>query len=244
MLVDGAVPMEILIADDDEASRLYLELALRSMEHTPSSVENGEQLLELLEQFAFDLVLVDIEMPVLGGIETLRRIRENQAHQRLRVYAITAHGDGTEMEAVRQAGFTGYLSKPISPAALAAVLSGDCATSAPAVVATRPLVDRDVLGEYQKLLRGAGMSPAAAVKRTLDGVSKWLAGGPGCLPESREAAHALAGSCAVIGACALRAGLKELERLAAAGTIERWDASLLQAKRVLRETTEAYGTLA
>ena len=244
MVVNGRVPMEILIADDDEASRLFLELALRSMEHSPASVENGEQVLEMLEQFAFDAVLVDIEMPVLGGIETLRRIRENPAHQGLQVYAITAHADGAELEAVRTAGFSGYLSKPVSPAALAAVLSGEHAPAAPAAGEERPLVDRSVFGEYQNLLRGAGMSPTAAVKRTLDGVATWLAGGPPCLPESREAVHALAGSCAVIGASALRARLKELERLAAAGTTDRWDASLLQAKRVLRETTEGYRALA
>jgi CheY-like chemotaxis protein len=235
--------MEILIADDDESSRLYLELAARSLAYSASTAENGVQVLEMLEQFAFDAVLVDIEMPVLGGIETLRRIRANPAHQKLRVYGITAHSDGPELEAVRQAGFTCFLTKPVSPAALAAVLSGQCATSAGTAREARPLVDRNVLGEYQNLLRSAGMSPAATVKRTLDEVSRWLDGGPGCRPASREAAHALAGSCAVIGACALLAELKELERLASAGSIERWEASLLKARQTLRETNEAYGSL-
>lgn len=235
--------MEILIADDDQSSRLYLELAARSLAYSASTAENGEQVLEMLEQFAFDAVLVDIEMPVLGGIETLRRIRANPAHQKLRVYGITAHSDGPELEAVRQAGFTCYLTKPVSPAALAAVLSGQCATSVETAREARPLVDRTVFREYQSLLRGAGMSPAAAVKRTLDGVSTWLDGGPRCLPESREAAHVLAGSCAVIGAFALRAAMKELERVAAAGPNGWWDASLLQAKQTLLETSQAYDSL-
>lgn len=235
--------MEILIADDDQSSRLYLELAARSLAYSASTAENGEQVLEMLEQFAFDAVLVDIEMPVLGGIETLRRIRANPAHQRLRVYGITAHSDGPELEAVRQAGFTCYLTKPVSPAALAAVLSGQCATSVETAREARPLVDRTVFGEYQNLLRGAGMSPAAAVKRTLGDVSTWLEGEPECLPESQEAAHSLAGSCAVIGAFALRAAMKELERVAAAGPNGRWDASLLQAKQTLLETSQAYESL-
>jgi len=83
MLINSTAPMEILIADDDSASRLYMELAVRALQHSPLSVESGAQVLDMLESFAFDVVLLDIEMPVLGGIETLRRIRGHPGPQEL-----------------------------------------------------------------------------------------------------------------------------------------------------------------
>jgi len=243
MFVGYSIPLEILIDDEDEQTRLDLELALRAEHHCPSSVENGEQALEVLEQFTFDLLLLDVEMSVLGGIETLRRIRINPAHRELRIYAMTAYPDGAEMEAQRMAGFSGCLVKPVSLAALAAVLTSECKPAAPTVRTARPLVDSMVWGECQNLMRSAGTSPWAVVKRTLDPVSKWLEGGPECLPESREAAYALAGSCTIIGASALSMGLWDVRRLAAAGEGERWNASLLHLKQVLMETTRVYGSL-
>ncbi len=243
MLINSTAPMEILIADDDSASRLYMELAVRALQHSPLSVESGAQVLDMLESFAFDVVLLDIEMPVLGGIETLRRIRANPGLQELPVYAITAHTDGVEMDRAQRAGFSGILSKSFSPDELADVLAGKNPDGRGVEAQDTPLVDYEVFAEYETLLRGAGMSPAARVRGTLGQVSTWIDGGPSCVPESREHAHALAGACAVMGAAALRAAMKELERLATAGTAAAWADSLARAAQTALETERAYGTL-
>jgi CheY-like chemotaxis protein len=243
MLVNGAGPMEILIADDDQASRQYLELVLRALQHSATSVENGAQVLEMLEQFSFDAVLLDIEMPVLDGVETLRRIRSMAAFRAMPVYAITGHTDGPEMAAARQGGFSGILSKPFSPGDLAGVLAGKDGAAGGGPARVLPLVDGGVFQEYQTLLRGAGMSPAARVKKTLMEVSTWIEGRPDCVSGSRDKAHSLAGSCAVIGAFALRTELKGLERLAAAGEAERWLDALGKAEQTARETAREYGRL-
>jgi CheY-like chemotaxis protein len=233
--------MEILIADDDSASRVYLELVLRALSHTPATAENGAEALELLGYFSFDAVLLDIEMPVLGGVETLQRIRANPALRDLPVFAITAHTDGDEVEAIAKAGFTGYLSKPYSPGDLERLLAGDGGRNGLTAGRAAPILDAEVFQEYEGLLRDAGMSPEAAVRRTLDAVSNWLGSGPACSGGSREEAHSLAGSCAVIGASALRGALKELERLAAAELSADWPEAIGRAEAVLWETREAYG---
>lgn len=236
--------MGILIADDDEASSLYLELALRVLEHTTVSVRSGTEVLRMLEDFTFDAVILDIEMPDMGGIEAIERIR-SQAHLRdLPVYAITAHTDGPEIAGIQQAGFSGYLSKPVSPEALDAILRG----ALPAQFGKAPdfslVVDADVFTKYEELLRSAGMRPADGVQRTLEDVKEWLRRSPMCSPESREAAHSLAGSCAVIGAAALRGELKQLERLAAQATgLELWMQALERTRHTIEDTKHAYRAL-
>jgi len=93
------------------------------------------------------------------------------------------------------------------------------------------------------VLRGRGSSPWALVRGTLGQVSTWIDGGPSCVPESREHAHALAGACAVMGAAALRAAMKELERLATAGTAAAWTDSLARPRQTALETERGCGTL-
>jgi len=236
--------MDFLIADDDEASSLYLELALRLMQHTAVSVQSGAEVLAMLSDFSFDAVMLDIEMVPMNGIETLSAIRSNPKFQTLPVYAITAHTDGPEMELIRQAGFAGWLTKPVSPEDLRAALAGKSCSPTAKVSSSAALVDAEVFDQYEQLLRGAGISVAAELNRTLKGVADWMSAAPECSRESREAAHRLAGSCAVIGASALRAWLKELERLAAmTAELNLWMQSLEKGKPLLDETEQAYRAL-
>lgn len=232
--------MELLVADDDQASRLYLELALVSLQHTVVVAENGAEALQLLDQFVFDAVLLDIEMPVMGGLEALARIRANPAFQYLRVYAITAHADGPSLAAIHQASFSGYLSKPYGPRELEQLLSGEELQGKNPPIPELPLVDREAFAEYNWLLREAGMSPSAAVKRTLADVTSWLAGRPECVPGSRDQVHELTGSCAVICATALRESMKNLERLLVNGDVYQWPGALADVKTILRDTKRIY----
>jgi CheY-like chemotaxis protein len=235
--------MELLVADDDHASRLYLELALVSLRHTVAVVENGAEALELLDQFLFDAVLLDVEMPVMGGLEAWGRVRANPAFQDLRVYAITSHAGGPSLEAIQQASFSGYLAKPYGPRELAQLLSEERSPLRHPFNPELRLVDREAFAEYQELLRDAGMSPAAAVKRTLEAVASWLAGQPECLLGGREQVHELTGSCAVIGATALREAMKNLERFLMNGDAGRWPGALADVQTILQDTKRSYGEL-
>jgi CheY-like chemotaxis protein len=173
----------------------------------------------------------------------LARIRANAAFQSLRVYAITAHVDGPSLEAIHQASFSGYLSKPYGPRELEQLLSGEKLQRRDPTIPEPPLVDREAFAEYQSLLREAGMSPRTAVQRTLADVTSWLAGQPECVPGCRDQVHELAGACAVICATALRESMKNLECLLVNGDVCQWPAALAVAKTILQDTERIYAEL-
>ena len=88
--------------------------------HEIMTAENGEECLEALDRVQFDLILLDIQMPVMNGREALRAIRTKEegtsSHQR--VIALTAHALHGEKEKFLAEGFDGYLSKPMEQAEL------------------------------------------------------------------------------------------------------------------------------
>lgn len=79
--------------------------------------ENGKQALAALEKHKFDLVLMDVQMPEMGGIEATQIIRERESEtgQHVRIVAMTAHAMRGDRERCLQAGMDGYLAKPLDP---------------------------------------------------------------------------------------------------------------------------------
>jgi PAS domain S-box-containing protein len=87
-------PVRVLLAEDDRINQIATSTLLKKMGHSVSVVENGRQALELLASQEFDLVLMDIQMPVMTGLEALRVIRTDPAYAGVRgipVIALTAH---------------------------------------------------------------------------------------------------------------------------------------------------------
>lgn len=228
------VQMDILIADDDEASRLYLELALHSLGHSSTAVVDGTEALSVLEAFSFDVILLDIEMANLGGLETVRLIRNHPAMQNLPVYAITANTAESRMADIASAGFHGVLSKPCSPEQLQLLLSGQLG-GLPAAL-PRSITDQTQSSRFRELLAASGVCPEPIIRRTLDAVDLWIESGPLCQADSQRAAHSLAGSCAIIAATALSTALRHLEDLAVKRQYQEWDSALSATANLLLET--------
>lgn len=107
----------ILIVEDNEANLELLSYLLSASGHAVLKAENGEQALARLRQELPDLVISDLQMPVMDGFELLRRIREDARLDALPVIAVTAFSMPTDRTRVLLAGFDGYLSKPIVPEA-------------------------------------------------------------------------------------------------------------------------------
>jgi signal transduction histidine kinase/DNA-binding response OmpR family regulator/HAMP domain-containing protein len=134
---DGPVPLRILLAEDNAVNR---QLALRILEklgyHAEVAVD-GVQALEALHRSHFDVVLMDVQMPEMDGLEAARRIhREWAAHERPRIVAMTAHAMEGDREICLAAGMDDYLTKPIRRKELGAALER-CRPLAPqAVTAT------------------------------------------------------------------------------------------------------------
>ncbi|MBF0368530.1 MAG: PAS domain S-box protein [Magnetococcales bacterium] len=108
--------LRILLADDAEDNRLLIEVFLRKSPHTVESVSNGEEAVTRFMQESFDLVLMDLQMPVMDGLQATRRIRgweSDQGSPITPIIALTAHAfQDMEREAL-EAGCTLHLAKPI-----------------------------------------------------------------------------------------------------------------------------------
>ncbi|MFT6050854.1 MAG: signal transduction histidine kinase/CheY-like chemotaxis protein [Halioglobus sp.] len=113
----------VLLVDDNETNRLLGGMILETMGLKVTSVPGGVAALEVVQTIAPDLVLMDIHMPDIDGIETTRRIRQLKTTDQLPVVALTALAYHGEKEACLNAGMNGYLTKPIEPEVLAAELS-------------------------------------------------------------------------------------------------------------------------
>lgn len=108
--------MRILVADDDRISRLACRLLLEQAGHRITTAHDGSEALKALQRDAFDLVLMDVHMPVMDGLEATRRIRHH-ADPRIRnlpVLALTASVMNDEHERYLTMGITAVLPKPLS----------------------------------------------------------------------------------------------------------------------------------
>ncbi len=103
----------VLVVDDNPNNRLTIELLLEEFEVEILSAENGEQALAITKEKAPDLILMDLMMPVMDGIEATRQIREFSS--RVMIVAVTALDDEGSKEQMLRFGAEDYLRKPIDP---------------------------------------------------------------------------------------------------------------------------------
>jgi signal transduction histidine kinase/CheY-like chemotaxis protein len=121
----AARSLSILLAEDHPDNRLIVTSFLKNVPHRMTIAENGEAALAAFKEGTFDIVLMDIQMPVLDGYAATRRIRAFESEQkrpRTAVVALTAHVLAEEIARAHAAGCDGHLGKPISKAALLAAL--------------------------------------------------------------------------------------------------------------------------
>ena len=104
---------KILIAEDNPVNRELLRELLESRGYSVTEASNGQEALGSIEESRPDILLLDLDMPVLDGFATVRRIRENPSRASLPVLAVTAYAMQGDREKVLTSGFDGYLSKPI-----------------------------------------------------------------------------------------------------------------------------------
>ena len=105
----------ILIAEDDATNRLVLKRMLEPMGYALDMAENGEIACQLHQARHYDLILMDISMPIMDGVKALKAIRDfEKGRPQTPIIAITAHALKNEREKFLDVGFDSYLSKPIS----------------------------------------------------------------------------------------------------------------------------------
>ncbi|MEO8251764.1 MAG: GAF domain-containing protein [Chloroflexota bacterium] len=115
-------PLRILLAEDNAVNQKLALRLLSQMSYTADVAGDGQQAIDALERGEFDVVLMDVQMPELDGLEATRRIRARWPDRRLQIVAMTANAMAGDREACLAAGMDDYISKPIRPAELAAAL--------------------------------------------------------------------------------------------------------------------------
>jgi CheY-like chemotaxis protein len=119
-------PLRVLVAEDNPINQKLAQRLLEKQGHTVEVVDSGLAALEALRRRPFDLVLMDVQMPDLGGLEATAALRaeEQGTGRHLPVIALTAHAMQGDRERCLAAGMDGYLSKPLSARDLFETLAG------------------------------------------------------------------------------------------------------------------------
>lgn len=117
----GSVPtgthgLRVLVAEDNEVNRKSTQMMLEDIATTILTADNGQQALQLFKSEHFDIVLMDIQMPVMDGLETTRHIRMHEAKLNARpvpIIALTANVMSRDKDTCMSAGMSDYLAKPL-----------------------------------------------------------------------------------------------------------------------------------
>ncbi len=206
----------ILLVEDNAINQ---QVALGLMEVTGaiiSVVDNGEKAVAAVQENSYDCVLMDVQMPVMDGLEATRRIRQ-LGFTDLPILAMTANAMMEEREATRSAGMDAHIAKPIDSSLLLRTLSRFMNSeddAKPAADEDVTLIDaREALARldhneplYQSLLK------AFATENTQDVVTIWTALEQGRADEAKLTAHTLKGLAHMLGARQLYEAVKKVDR--------------------------------
>ncbi len=155
----------ILVVEDNLVNQKIVMTMLGKNGYQVSLADNGGQALTALDTADFDLVLMDVQMPVMDGIEATRRIRGEERWKHLPIIAMTAHAMQGDRERCLAAGMNGYLSKPVSAAHLAGLLGSllrpgvpdGKAPEEPLAGQLPPPIDRDLVRRLMDIDNDAGL---------------------------------------------------------------------------------------
>jgi CheY-like chemotaxis protein len=240
-------PLRILLAEDNPVNQKVALRLLEKMGYQADAAANGLQVLEALRQETYDVVLMDVHMPEMDGLEATQCIREQwPADGRPQIVALTANAMQGDRERYLAAGMDDYLGKPVRREELVEVLSrcrplarpsqGPCeavqisdgepaasrSDAAAGRVPDRPAVDSATLEALQDTV---GDVLLELIEIYLDNSSKLIANMRQAVeqpsPEALfNAAHALKSSSAMLGAGSLSALCQELETMGKAGALD------------------------
>jgi len=107
---------KVLVAEDSSVIQNLTKKILQMQSYEISSVKNGQQVLDVLEKEDFDIILMDINMPVMDGMECSRNIRAlpDSEKSNIPIIAITGNAQNYSIEEFKEAGINDYLPKPLN----------------------------------------------------------------------------------------------------------------------------------
>jgi CheY-like chemotaxis protein len=237
--------LRVLVAEDNLVNQQLVTRLLDKRGHSVLVVGNGREAVAAYEREPFDLILMDVQMPEMGGFEATAALRASHGngHPRPPIIAMTARAMKGDREACLAAGMDGYIAKPVSPKALydeieAHVPAVRSQNAAPALDGNTLLErfdgDRQLLGELAQIFLEDCPARLSAIEIGLERSD------PMALV---DAAHALRGSAGNFGALqAVEAALK-LELMGMARDLTGAPAAFLDLQRAITALTSELGTV-
>lgn len=214
----------ILLVEDNEINRFVAREMLTAYGHTVTEAHNGKIAVELAEKTEFDMILMDISMPVMDGRAATRAIRASHGlSAQTPIVALTANAMASEQEAFLSDGMNAVLTKPLSREGLVNVIaqhSGVREMNVSAPQDTSSLVDPQHLGDLRETLGVAGVQTLldrfnAEVQSTIQIFESDLS-----LEDIASQAHRISGSAAALGALGLRKILINIENAAKQNNVD------------------------
>jgi CheY-like chemotaxis protein len=237
------LPLRILVAEDNVVNQQVALLLLKKLGYRADMAADGLEALQALERESYDVVLMDVQMPELDGLEATRRIRDRFGSAGPTIIAMTANAMEGDREKCLAAGMDDYLAKPIRPEELAGALAR-CRPRQGAGAVDLETLDRLVssLGggdegrEAVAELVDAFLDDGAAQMTTLRAAVE-----RGDAEEAMRAAHTLKSNGATFGAQPFAKLCRELEALGRSGRLDAADALVEQAEEEWGRVRESLG---
>ena len=233
--------VRILLAEDNPTNQQVALRILEKMGFRADAVANGQEAIQALKMGPYDIVFMDVQMPVMDGFEATRQIRNPQSAVRdhkVPVIAMTAHAMKGDRERCLEAGMDDYVPKPISPKTLAEALerwlpreseaataqaAGKAESSPPVAVGEADGQVFDKAGMMARLMDDQNLARMVIecfledIPRQIEALRSYLEAGDARCAERQ--AHTIKGAAANVGAEALRAAAFEMEKAGKAGDL-------------------------
>jgi len=240
--------LRVLVAEDNEVNQLVAKRIFEKMGHRVTVVGNGKEAVAALDKRKFDFVAMDVQMPLMDGLDATAAIRkaEEKTGKHVPIVAMTAHAMKGDRERCLGAGMDGYVAKPIRSSelgkAIAEILGKDRRASEASAAETRAGIAPDALlegvGGNRQLLQKLAQLFLADLPKSLARIQAALDSRDG--EELGKAAHALKGSVGNFGAAQAVTAAANIERFGRTGEFsgaqEAWkqlESELLVVKREL-----------
>ncbi len=262
-MFNGAA-VRILLAEDNSVNRMVAVGLLKKMGLSADAVADGAEAVTALETLPYDLVLMDVQMPEMDGLEATRRIRSPDSavrNHQVPVIAMTAHALRGDRERCLEAGMNDYLAKPVSPQALAEVLGrwlpakAKMKGPAPKLQAVENKTQDYVFNRTGMMSRLMDDEELARMVMAgfLDDIPRQITVLKRCLdagdaPGVERQAHSIRGAAANVGGEALSLAVFEVEKAGTAGDLAAARDCLAgleaQFERLRQAITKEYGVVA
>lgn len=244
---------KVLLAEDNATNQIVAKRMLANMGCHVDLVDDGMQAVEAVSRRDYDVILMDINMPVMDGLETARHLLDRPTGDRTPpMIALTAYAMDQDIKEFNAAGMRGFVAKPIDPTqlhkAMQAALNGEevSQSAGPAALETDDLIDTDTLNTLLAEFEGAARSRLCAsfgndIAGVISGLEEYLSTGDLQLVERQS--HTLKSISGTFGALALQQSAGDVNDTCRSGSNPPEPAEIEELIRLARTTLVVFHSL-